>query len=265
MRLDGRRALLTGATGGLGRAIAGALAFRGATVVLSSRKPDELEALAGELPGEGHGSVPCDLAQPGAVGELIERAGEIDVLVANAALPASGRLDEFAPDELERALRVNLEAPAQAARALVPAMARRGSGHLVFISSISGKAASPRASLYNATKFGLRGFALGLREELRGEGIGVSVVLPGFVGEAGMFADSGAKPPPGVGTATPEQVGAGVVRAVERDRAEVMVAPPQQRLLAAFAHHFPRAAALAARPMASKVAEQIARGQSGKR
>ena len=94
------------------------------------------------------------------------------------------------------------------AQALYPAMIERGSGHLVFVSSLSGKAASPRPPIYNATKFGLRGFALGLRADLGPQGIGVSMVSPGFIREAGMFADSGGKTPPaGLGTSTPEQVG----------------------------------------------------------
>ena len=115
------------------------------------------------------------------------------------------------------------------AQALFPAMIERGGGQLVFVSSLSGKAASPRSSIYNATKFGLRGFALGLRSDLASRGVGVSLVSPGFVREAGMFAESGAKPPPGMGTATPEQVGDAVVRAIERDKVELAVAPLPQR------------------------------------
>ena len=94
--------------------------------------------------------------------------------------------------------------------------ARARCGHLVFVSSLSGKARKPRCSIYNATKFGLRGFALGLRTDLAPQGIGVSLVSPGFMRDAGMFADSGAKPPPGLGTATPDQVAAAVVRAIRR-------------------------------------------------
>ena len=113
------------------------------------------------------------------------------------------------------------------ARALYPAMLEAGSGHLVFVASLSGKAASPRSSIYNATKFGLRGFALGLRADLDPHGVGVSIVSPGFIREAGMFADAGAKPPPGMGTSTPEQVGAAAVKAIERNKVEVAVAPLQ--------------------------------------
>ena len=232
MELAGRTALLTGATGGLGRAIAAALAARGASLKLSGRNAEALEALAKELPGEGHEVFPADLSEPGAAEKLAAEAGEVNVLVANAGLPGSGLLTEFSPEEVARRLRVNLESPILIARALYPAMVDRGEGHLVFIASLSGKAASPRASIYSATKFGLRGFALGLRTDLGPKGVGVSLVSPGFIRDAGMFADSGAKPPPGLGTASPRQVGDAVLKAIEHDKVELTVAPLQQRALA---------------------------------
>ncbi len=266
MEVRGRTALLTGATGGLGRAIANALAERGAALVLSSRKAAELEAMAAALPGSGHRALVADLAEPGAAERLVGDAGPVDVLVANAGLPGTGRLEHFAPEEIERALRVNLEAPIRLARALLPAMRERGRGHMVFISSLAGKAPAPRSSVYNATKFGLRGFALGLREDLRGSGIGVSVVMPGFIRGAGMFHDSGAKPPPGLGTSTPQAVAAGVLRAIERDRAEVHVAPRRQVAAANFAARRPELAGwLAGRGGAGRIAEEVARGQADKR
>jgi short-subunit dehydrogenase len=267
MRIEGKRALLTGATGGLGRAIALALAERGATLILSSRKREELEALAAELPGDGHTVAVSDLAEPGAAERLAAEAGDVDILVANAGLPGSGRVEDFSPEHISRAVRVNLEAPMILSRQLLPGMTSRGSGHIVVVSSLAGKAASPRASIYNATKFGLRGFALALREDLAGDGgaIGVSVVMPGFIRDAGMFADAGAKPPPGIGTATPAQVAAGVLKAIESNKAEVAVAPPQQRALAHFAHLFPAIAGRAQRGAGTKVAESLASGQTGKR
>jgi short-subunit dehydrogenase len=229
MNLSGRKALLTGATGGLGRAIARSLAERGAQVALSARSRAALEALAAELPGSGHSVLPADLAEPDAAERLAGEAMSTEILIANAGLPGAGKLDEFSAEEVKRALRVNLEAPMLLARALYPAMLEAGSGHLVFVASLSGKAASPRSSIYNATKFGLRGFALGLRSDLDPRGIGVSIVSPGFIREAGMFADAGAKPPPGMGTSTPEQVGAATVRAIERNKVEVTIAPLTQR------------------------------------
>jgi len=270
MEIAGKRILLTGATGGIGRAIAVALADRGGSLVLSSRKAEELSALAESLSGGGHSTAVSDLAEIGAAVELAAAAtaaGPIDILVANAGLPGSGRLGDFSAEEVSRAVRVNLEAPMLLAHALLPAMAERRGGHLLFVSSLSGKAASPRASVYNATKFGLRGFALALREDLIGDrvGVGVSVVLPGFVREAGMFADAGTRLPPGMGTSSPEEVASGVVKAIEQDKSEVAVAPLQMRVLAGFAHVFPGIAARVQRGGGAKVADHVARGQADKR
>jgi short-subunit dehydrogenase len=266
MELAGRTALLTGATGGLGRAIAKALAERGASLSLSGRRAEALEALAAELPGDGHRALPSDLAQPGAAEKLAVEAGAVDVLVANAGLPATGRLTDFEADELTDALRVNLEAPMLLARALEPGMLERGSGHMVFVASLSGKSATPLSSVYNATKFGLRGFALGLRTDLGPRGIGVSLVSPGFIRDAGMFADSGADPMPGIGTGSPAQVATAVVKAIERNSVEITVAPVQQRLLAHFALASPGIAVkIAGGGAGQKAAADVAAGQRDKR
>src|SRR5262249_32826833 len=154
---------------------------------------------------------------------------------ANAALPASGTLDDYTLEQVDRALEVNLRAPIALAKLLSEPMARRGHGHLVFISSLSGKAAAPGSSLYSATKFGLRGFALGLREGMRDAGVGVSTVFPGFIRDAGMFASARVALPRGVRTRSPEDVATAVVRAIERDKAEVDVAPFGLRVGAALA------------------------------
>ena len=266
MELAGKTALLTGATGGLGRAIAKALAGRGATLVLSGRKAEALEALAAELPGEGHRVVPSDLAEPGAAEKLAAEAGEVDVLVANAGLPGTGRLPDYTSERLEGTLRVNLEAPMHLARALEPGMVERGKGHMVFISSLSGKSATPLSSVYNATKFGLRGFALGLRADLDPVGIGVSIVSPGTIREAGMYANSGADPIPGLGTGTPQQVAAAVVKAIEHNKVEIAVAPVQQRLLAHFALVTPGISVkVASGDAGQKAAANVAKGQTDKR
>jgi short-subunit dehydrogenase len=264
--LSGKSALLTGATGGLGRAIAAALAERGAVLTLSSRKETELESLASELPGSGHTVAPADLAEDGAAERLAEEAGEVDVLVANAGLPGTGRLDGFSAEQVRRALRVNLEAPMLMARALLPGMRERGSGHLLFVASLAGKSASPRSSVYNATKFGLRGFALALRADTAGTGVCVSLVSPGFIRDAGMFAESNAKAPPGLGTSTPERVADAVVRAVERNRVEIAVAPLHQRALAHFSLATPAfTSRIMAGGAARKSADALADGQREKR
>src|SRR6201995_732770 len=225
MEISGRTALLTGATGGLGRAIAKGLAEAGAAVVLSGRREADLLALAESLPGADHRILVADLAEDGEAERLAGAAAGVDILVANAGLPGAGWLAEFSAEEVKRALRVNLEAPMLLARALFPEMLERGAGHLVFVSSLSGKSASPRTSVYNATKFGLRGFALGLRSALGPRGIGVSLVSPGFVREAGMFADAGGKTPPLMGTTTPAAVADAVRRAIRAAKVEITAAP----------------------------------------
>jgi short-subunit dehydrogenase len=156
MQLSGSTVLLTGATGGLGQAIAHALKERGAQLILTGRRTDVLEPLAAEL---GARTLAVDLSIAAEVDRLVREAGQVDVLVANAALPSSGRLDSFSMQEIDRALDVNLRAPIALAHALLPAMIERRSGHLLFMSSLAGKVATPGTSMYNATKYGLRGFA----------------------------------------------------------------------------------------------------------
>jgi short-subunit dehydrogenase len=265
MQLDGRRVLLTGASGGIGSAIARAIHAAGATVVLSGRRADALEELAASL-GSRAETVTADLASAGDVTALLERSGEVDVLVANAGLPASGWLDSFSPEEIDRALDVNLRAPMQLARALVPGMVERGSGHVVFVSSMSGKIASGGGSIYSATKFGMRGFATALRDELRGKGVGVTTVFPGFISDAGMFADAGVKLPPGVSTRSPDQVAAAVIRGIERDKSEVDVAPLFMRSSAWLAGISPAGVNALSRRLGSRaVAEELGAKQRHKR
>jgi short-subunit dehydrogenase len=263
MKIDGSRVLLTGATGGLGQAIGRALTERGATVVLTGRRVEILEPLAAELGGI---AIASDLADPASIDTLLDAAGDVDILVANAALPGSGPVLEYTVDEIDRALNVNLRAPILLARALGQRLVERGSGQLVFISSLSGKAASPGAGIYCATKFGMRGFALSLREDLIGTGVGVSLVYPGFIRGAGMFAESDTKLPPGVGTKTPEDVAKAVVSAIEKDRAEVSVAPVGLRAGVALGGLMPAKVGAVQRKLgAQKIADQMAEGQKAKR
>ena len=263
MNLDGSRALVTGATGGLGQAIARALAARGASVLLTGRRTDVLEPLAEELGGQ---ALAADLADPDAIEPLLAQAGQVDVLIANAAMAGAGAVLDDSAEQVDRAVNVNLRAPIMLARALAPPMLERGRGHLVFVSSLQGKAPTPSSTMYVATKFGMRGFALALREDLAGTGVGVSVVYPGFIRDAGMFAESGAKLPFYVGTKAPEDVAGAVVSAIEKDRAEVSVAPIGMRAGTAFAGLFPAVAGAVQRRLgAQKIADQMIEGQRAKR
>ena len=261
--LPGARVLLTGASGGIGGAIARRLAREGCRLVLTGRRADVLETLAAEVEADW---LAIDLADRGELDRLVRNAGEIDVLIANAALPATGRLAGLALERVDSALEVTLRAPIALAHGLLPGMAARGRGHLVFIGSLSGKAATAGSSVYNASKFGLRGFALALRAELAPAGIGVSLVAPGFVSEAGMYADTQIKLPLGVSTRTPEQVANAVVQAIVEDRGETEVASLAMRLGAGLASVAPSLAARGSRALGGdRLAAEFERRQADRR
>jgi short-subunit dehydrogenase len=235
--LDGRNALVTGASGGLGATIARRLHHEGCRLVVSGRREAELAGLAASL-GDQVTTVPADLAVPEDVRRLAEQAGEVDILVANAGLPANGELADLTVADISRAIDINVRSTLVLTRLLLPAMLERGSGHVVIVGSLAGIAATPRSSIYNASKFALRGFGHALHEELRGTGVGVSLVSPTFVSGTGMWADTGlrAKHP----EVTPEQVSDACVDAIRKNRAEVLVAPANQRLGVHLAGLFPQ-------------------------
>jgi short-subunit dehydrogenase len=263
VQISGCTVLLTGASGGIGQAIARSLAARGGKLILTGRRSGVLDELAAEL---GARTVVVDLSVPERLEQLVAEAGEVDILVANAALPAAGTLDSFSVEEIDRALDVNLRAPIVLAHELLPGMVSRRRGHLLFMSSLAGKSATPGSAVYNATKYGLRGFASALRADLRSAGVGVSTVFPGFIRDAGMFAEAEVSLPPGVGTRTPEDVAKAVVRAIEHDRAEVDVAPLTVRAGAIFGSLAPELAASVARRLGShEIARQMEDGQREKR
>lgn len=222
MQISGTTALVTGASGGVGSAVSRRLAREGARLILTGRREQELSALARECGAE---VVVADLATAEGVAAVADVCGDVDIAVHNAGIPAAGKLADFDDEHLDRALAVNLRAPIALSRALVKGMAARGKGHLVLVSSVSGKIGMADMSIYSATKFGLRGFGLALRAELASAGIGVSTLNLGPVSDAGIFADSGLKAPRLFGTSPPEAVADALVRAVEKDVAEIDVAP----------------------------------------
>jgi len=259
MEISRATVLLTGASGGIGHAIARQLAAHGADLVLTGRRTELLAPLAEEL---GARVVTSDLSARSAVADLVDDVGSVDILVANAALPASGPLLDYTEEQIDRALDVNLRAPIMLAHALAPSMVQRGSGHLVFISSLAGKTGQPGSSLYSATKFGLRGFAQGLRGDLAPTGVGVSTVFPGFIRDAGLFHNSGAELPRGVGTNTPDDVAAAVVRSIRKNRGEITVAPVAMKVGATLGAVAPETALRVARLSGGdRVSADIAGGQ----
>jgi short-subunit dehydrogenase len=232
VRLSGSRVLLTGATGGLGSGMARALRAHGAELILTGRRVEALERLAAET---GARSIAADLSVPAEVTRLLDEAGPVDILINNAALSAVGPVVDFSEEEIARTVDVNLLTPILLTRAVTPQLVGRGRGHIVLIGSLSGRTASKGSALYNSTKFGLRGFALAHRQDLHGTGVGVSIVEPTFVSEAGMYADSGVALPKGVRTVSPDEVTRAVIRSIEKNVDEIVVAPVEQRIQASLA------------------------------
>lgn len=263
MLISGSKVLLTGASGGLGHDMARALNSAGANLVLTGRRAEVLGQLAKETGGT---ELEADLSDRERVAKLIADHSDADILIANAALPASGRIESFSVDEIDKAIEVNIRSTIILAHGLGMAMAQRGHGHIVLISSLAGKSGQTGSSIYSATKFALRGFAQGLRGDLRAAGVGVSCILPGFIRDAGMYADSGAKLPRGVGTSSPREVSDAVVKAITQNKGEIVVAPAPMRLGAVLAGIAPGAAAAVARKSGGEaVSGEFAAGQQDKR
>ncbi|PNY81402.1 SDR family NAD(P)-dependent oxidoreductase [Deinococcus koreensis] len=211
--------VLTGAASGIGAATARELSARGYRLVLAARRADPLSALARELDPTGARviAVPTDVTDDASrralIGAAHEHFGHVDVLVNNAGVTVEQGWWWDDPDPL-RVVRVNLESPVELTRLVLPQMRSRGSGHIVNIGSVAGRAATN--GMYSASKFGLRGFSLGLRRELLGSGVEVSLVAPGFV-KSEMTARA-RLPMPG-----PEVVARAVAGVLERPRREVVV------------------------------------------
>lgn len=244
MQIAGSTVLVSGATGGIGQAIAREFASAGAELVLTARDGSQLSALANTL---GARAISADFRSAGDVDRLLAEAGPVDVLVANAAVAGAGRLSDVTVDELDEVLAVNLRAPMVLAHGVARGMRERGRGHVVFIGSAGSRVTSANSVTYNASKFGIRGFALALRQDLHESGVGVSIVEPVFVSDVGMFAESGVPLPKGMRTTSAEYVARAVTRAVRRNTAEVLAAPLDIRMGLAMGATFPEISARAGR------------------
>jgi short-subunit dehydrogenase len=231
-------ALVTGATGGLGRAVARRLRSEGCSLTVTGRRADLVDDVALEVEGRG---VVADLSAPGELVRVVDLAGDVDLLVLAAGVDAGGLLTEHSLDDIDRVLDINLRVPVALARLVGERMVARGSGHIVFLSSLGGKTASPSSSLYSATRFGVRGFALALRQDWGPLGVGVSLVNIGAVAEAPD--PDGVALPAGFRPKSPQDVASAVVRAVRHDRAEVDVADPVKKAGVVFGQLAPQAAA----------------------
>lgn len=195
MELPDRRVLITGASRGLGAALGRAFADAGAKVILAARSKEAITNLAEQLGGEAYA---IDLADQEQVDGFIARVesggGPIDVLVNNAAAETHDLIDDMDETEIIGAISLNLMTPQRLTRQVLPGMLARGRGHIVTVSSMVGVANVPATSVYSSTKAGLSHFSGGLRADLKGTPIGLTLVEPGPV-DTEMWDTITAAPP----------------------------------------------------------------------
>ncbi len=184
MNLEGKTAIVTGGTRGIGRAIAESLLREGLSVCIAARNPDEIEKAVSELGDNARGLV-CDVRNyeqvQGLISYTIRELGGLDILVNNAGIGVFETVEETSPADFRVVLETNLFGVFYCCREAIPEMRRRGGGYIINISSLAGANPHPRMAAYNASKFGLNGFSEALMQEVRHDGIKVSYIMPGSV------------------------------------------------------------------------------------
>ncbi|MEM8697400.1 MAG: 3-oxoacyl-ACP reductase FabG [Pseudomonadota bacterium] len=185
--LSGKTALVTGASGGIGSAIAKALAAQGAKVALSGTREEALKAVAAEI-GSDPAILPCNLSDPDAVDALIpsaiEALGQLDILVNNAGVTRDNLAMRMKDEEWDQVIRVNLEAAFRLARASLRPMMKARGGRIISITSVVGATGNPGQANYAASKAGLVGMSKALAQEVASRGITVNCIAPGFIRSA---------------------------------------------------------------------------------
>jgi short-subunit dehydrogenase len=246
--LRGTNAIVTGASRGIGVYIARALASNGVNLALAARSMDDLERVRAEMERLGVKAVAirCDVSKAEDRAMLLTEAerqlGPIDILVNNAGIERVAAFTSVDDHDITDSLTINLEAPMLLTKAILPGMLQRGRGHIVNIASGAGKVGVPMGTSYCASKHGLVGFSHALRAELRKTPVGVSVVCPAFVADAGMYArweTEGVKSPAIAGTCKPETVANVVVRCIRKNKIEATVNTPPVRPLIILANIAP--------------------------
>ncbi len=234
MTLDGKVVWVTGASSGIGAALAVRLAGRGARVVLSARRLDRLEQVRARCGSRQAAVLAMDAADTDSLAaKALEAAalfGRIDVLVNNAGVSQRSLLAETDPAVVRRLLETDLLSPILLTRAVLPLLIEQKSGHVVLVSSLAGKIGARLRTVYSAAKHGLCGFADSLRAEAWPHGIGVTLVVPGFVRtEVSLSSLDGRGNPRGLMDPgqergiDPEACAAAIVVAIEGERREVLV------------------------------------------
>jgi len=244
---EGRTALVTGASRGIGPLIARAIADRGGHVVLTGRASADLKAVSSELAAGGAdvSFIAADLTEPGAAEALAEAVEQqhagIDLLVNNAGGDPLREFHTMTIEENLRTLQLNLIAPLALSHAVLDGMLRRGRGHIVNISAMAGRVSFPYTEVYAAAKDGLIAFTRVLRSDYHDRGVSASVLILGAVRGAGQgqrMLDEGGMTASAF-MAPAESVARAVVKAVTKDRAELVIMPGPGRLLRAVMDYFP--------------------------
>ncbi len=234
--------IITGASAGIGRAIARELAKKGGRLALAARRVDELDETARQVESLGGTAlvVPTDVTDNDQVHALVDKTiaawGHIDVVIANAGIYVRGLAINTTMDDLYRALETNFFGSARVVLAALPHMVERGSGHIALMASVNGKKGIRLDAPYAASKFALVGFGDVMRQELRDHGIGVSTLLFGRVDTPfvdGMAFPLISKP------MSADRVARATVRAIERNRAHLIL-PHQAKALVWLANIWPR-------------------------
>ncbi len=234
MNLLNNRVLVTGATGGIGRGVALALAKKGSVLLLVGRSQAKLESLCAEIVTAGGRAhvLPCDLSKAGAPEELARQAraklDEVDVLVNCAGILNFNQFAEESAHDLEKLWRTNVLAPMLLTRALLPSMIAQAHGRIVNVGSIFGSIGFACFASYSASKFAMRGFSEALRRELEGSGVGVTYVAPRYTRTAlNDGAVSRMAAAVNMNTDEPDWVAERIVRAIELDRKDYYLGWPE--------------------------------------
>lgn len=222
MKIEGSNMMVTGASRGIGRAIAVDLAEAGANVVAVARSKDKLEEVADQV--SGIRPVACDLTDAAERERLFDEAGAVDALVNDAGTAWVGTFVDMTPDDVDAQIDLNLRAMIATCALALPAMLERDAGHIVNLGSILGFAPGPPLTVYSATKAAIHAFTEGLRREVVGTNVRVTLVAPGPVKETGALDQEGDEEATATlrsafdnfGT-TPEEVARAVRTALERD------------------------------------------------
>lgn len=224
---------VTGASDGIGRALVAPLIEHGARVVVTARRPAPLQALVEEFGAENVAAVPADLMDTDGLAALHDRAclafGPIDVLVNNAGRSQRATALDTSMEEVRGLMELNFMVPVELTKFAAPGMVKRRRGHIVIVSSVAGYVSTPQRSTYNASKFAVRGWFDALRAELHGTGVGVSVVVPGYIrtgisrAAIGSEQRDGDRPDPVDSGLPPERCADVIVKAIVHNRAEVHV------------------------------------------